>query len=1047
MRAHTDFRMLSILAAALVACSEAGPRDAGTPGSPRGPEPSATLGAESRYEQIQRLQANAGPEFAVVESSAGVLSAHNPTSGLNVLFEPGRVALLSAPEDGRLAAPFELNAAAWGCAGAMLTLDVAVPRRDADGAVTYPHADFDEWYRNGPLGIEQGFTIRALPSCAARGEPLVIRLRFSAVEGSIAEVSEDGRAALLSTPGQRRLHYTDAFARDAAFVEQGVRISNDPALALVIDASHAQLPLTVDPLGWDIRELLESNIFPGGAPWAEQLFGQALGVSDRTLIVGAPGDSTQAWAAGAAYVFTRAPNNDPGLGRRWEPQQKLQAADGARADSFAAAVAVSGDLALVGAPNDDDNGSDTGAAYLFVRSGASWRQLQKLVPTDASAGSHFGASVAISGGTVVVGAPAQASGAFAEVGAAYVYGRASSTWALQRKFTPDKALVQTGLHFGAAVAAASTTVAIGRDNVNKGGVDWFTRTGATWSTTSSTLSSSVAHFGSALSMDENLTVIGAFGDATKGAEAGAVTTVRTTAPTKILAQVTAPDGVARDRFGFAVSLAESRLLVGAPGAGVDCAQDAGKVYVFTWDGSAWVNPQKRVDPTWFDCASGCGTPPPPPESYPTNTAYGPQAQRLGMAVAAVENAILSGGPGRSEYKCLGTAKTGAVIEEEYLLSNASPCTSADQCFSGYCVEGVCCKSACSGPCRSCLAELKDPALSFGGDWVTGVCGEVKAGTDPKNGCTASGTFCGSGDECSGYGSCVAGHPFGTACGPTTADCLTQTTIGSNYACSNFQCVPFFTLDCAPGYSCKNGHCNSGCSAAADCAPGYECSMGVCKLGEGAACQLDDQCSSGVCDSGKCCVPSPLYGCLTPPGEACTSDAQCFTGHCADGVCCDTACDGPCRVCALPGSVGTCTAASNDPADPAGSCAPEGGAGGEGGAAGESGAGGVSGDSQADAGRAGESQGGDGGEVSGEGGAPTGEGGTAGASETAGGSNGYLECVPACPATLVCDHQLGLCRDILVRACGCRVIGARRTPLASAGVLLLIAAMVARRRRR
>jgi len=1045
MHARAEIRIISIVAVALVACSEAGPRDAGALGNPRRPEPaSARLGSESRAEQIQRLQANAGPEFAVVESSAGVFSAHNPRSRLNVVFERGRVALLSAPEDGRVAAPFELNAATWGCSSAMTTIDAAVPRLDAEGLVTYAHADFDEWYRNGPLGLEQGFTIRTLPSCAARGEPLVIRLRFSAVEGSIAEVSEDGRAALLSTPGERRIHYTDAFARDAAGVEHGVRISNDPALALVVDASHAQLPLTVDPLGWDIQQLIESNDFPGAARWAEQRFGQALGVSDRTLIVGAPGDAEKALAVGAAYVFTRNPNKDPSLGKRWEPQQKLRPAAGAQADSFGAAVAISGDLALVGAPNKDDNGSDTGAAYLYARSGTSWAQVQKLVPADAAAGSHFGAAVAIAGGTVVVGAPTQASGTLPEVGAAYVYGRAGSTWVLQRKLTPDKALAQAGLHFGAAVAAASATVAVGRDSASKGGVDWFTRTGAIWSATSNTLSSNVPHFGSALSMDENLTVIGAYGDASKGAETGAVTTVSTTAPTKILAQLIAPDGVAQDRFGFAVSLAESRLLVGAPGAGVNCVQDAGKVYVFTWNGSAWVNPQKRVDPTWFDCVTSCQMPLPAPLPYPTNSSNGPQSQRLGMAVAAVDNAILSGGPGRSEYKCQGTAKTGAVIEEEYLLSNASSCTTGDQCFSGYCVEGVCCKSSCDGPCRSCLADRKDPALSFGGDWVTGVCGEVKAGTDPKDGCTATGTFCGSGDQCSGYGSCVTAHPFGTPCGPTTADCLTQTSVASNYACSNYQCVPFFTLDCAPGYSCKNGHCASGCAASIDCAPGYECRKGACKLGKGAACQVDDQCSSGVCSAGKCCSPSPLYGCLTPPGEACASDTQCFTGHCVDGVCCDTGCDGPCQACALPDSPGTCSAVLNDPRDPAGSCAPEAGAGGEGGTAGESGAGGTSGDTQTDAGRAGESQGGEGG--GGEGGAG-GAGGASGASEAAGTGNVYFECAPACPATLVCDHQIGQCRDILVSACGCRAVGGRRTPLSSAGALLLLAAIAVRRRQR
>ena len=86
-------------------------------------------------------------------------------------------------------------------------------------------------------------------------------------------------------------------------------------------------------------------------------------------------------------------------------QQKLVASDAADSDQFGCSVAISGETVVVGAPFDDGaGGSDQGSAYVFVRSGGVWSQQQKLLASDAAAGDQFGNSVAISGETVVVGA-------------------------------------------------------------------------------------------------------------------------------------------------------------------------------------------------------------------------------------------------------------------------------------------------------------------------------------------------------------------------------------------------------------------------------------------------------------------------------------------------------------------------------------------------------------------------------------------------------------------------------------------------------------------
>ncbi len=99
----------------------------------------------------------------------------------------------------------------------------------------------------------------------------------------------------------------------------------------------------------------------------------------------------------AAYVFTRA-------GTSWSQQAKLTAADGAANDRFGTRVAISGNAAVIGAILDDDKCDNSGSAYVFTRSGASWSQQAKLTAADGAADDVLGWSVALSGDTAVIGA-------------------------------------------------------------------------------------------------------------------------------------------------------------------------------------------------------------------------------------------------------------------------------------------------------------------------------------------------------------------------------------------------------------------------------------------------------------------------------------------------------------------------------------------------------------------------------------------------------------------------------------------------------------------
>jgi hypothetical protein len=132
---------------------------------------------------------------------------------------------------------------------------------------------------------------------------------------------------------------------------------------------------------------------------AGDYFGASVAVSGNTAIIGAYGDDDKGSGSGTAYVFVRAADGT------WSQQAKLTADDGASWDVFGCSVAVSGDTAVIGAYADDDKGSASGSTYVFVRAtGGAWSQQAKLTADDGAASDWFGYSVAVSGDTAVIGA-------------------------------------------------------------------------------------------------------------------------------------------------------------------------------------------------------------------------------------------------------------------------------------------------------------------------------------------------------------------------------------------------------------------------------------------------------------------------------------------------------------------------------------------------------------------------------------------------------------------------------------------------------------------
>ncbi|MCH7819670.1 MAG: T9SS type A sorting domain-containing protein, partial [Candidatus Marinimicrobia bacterium] len=148
---------------------------------------------------------------------------------------------------------------------------------------------------------------------------------------------------------------------------------------------------------------------------AEDHFGFSVTISGDYAVVGAGYDDDIGDQSGSAYVFKR-------TGTSWTQEAKLLPSDGAALDHFGSSVSISGDYAVVGATGDDDNAPDAGSAYLFKRSGTSWTQEAKILASDGATGDYFGlsGSASISGDYAVVGAfDADDNGSGS--GSAYVY--------------------------------------------------------------------------------------------------------------------------------------------------------------------------------------------------------------------------------------------------------------------------------------------------------------------------------------------------------------------------------------------------------------------------------------------------------------------------------------------------------------------------------------------------------------------------------------------------------------------------------------------------
>jgi hypothetical protein len=387
-------------------------------------------------------------------------------------------------------------------------------------------------------------------------------------------------------------------------------------------------------------------------------FGYSVALSGDTLVVGAPfedsGDtgingnqgSNAAPGAGAAYVFVRT----AGV---WTQQAYLKASNTGAGDNFGFGVALSGDTLVVGAPGEaggatgvngnqgDNSAPGAGAAYVFVRTAGVWTQQAYLKASNTGAGDNLGFGVALSGDTLVVGAPGEAGGATGVngnqldngapgAGAAYVFVRTAGNWTQQAYLKASN--TDAGDRFGWSVALSGDTLAVGAigeassaTGVNgdpgnnsaslAGAAFVFVRSGGVWTQQAYLKASNTDAgdlFGWSAALAGDTLVIGAIGETSKstgvngdqrddsapGAGA-AYAFVRSGGVWTQQAYLKASNAGAVNGFGHSVSLSGETLVIGAPAEasaatgvngnqGDNSAPGAGAAYVFGRTVGVWV---------------------------------------------------------------------------------------------------------------------------------------------------------------------------------------------------------------------------------------------------------------------------------------------------------------------------------------------------------------------------------------------------------------------------------------------------------------------------
>ena len=507
---------------------------------------------------------------------------------------------------------------------------VVAPQASAN-RVEYHRGPLTEWYVNGPVGLEQGFTL-AEPPAPTRDKPLTLAF---AVAGTLT-VSSDrtGRGALLKrSDGTVALRYSGLTAHDSLGRElpASMRIERD-RLLLQVDDEDAQYPVIIDPF-------IQQAKLTGSDSEAIDEFGTSVAFSGDTIVVGSIRGNGVVANTGAAYVFEK-----PAVG--WTgnlvESAKLIASDVTATNAqFGSSVAIDGDIIAVGthaafaayvfekptggwagvltenakltAPGGPNrtvaiSGSTVVAsspfnvpgAFVYVKPAVGWAgtltESAKLIPSDGGAGDTFGRSIVMRGDVIVAGAPQDEPAGGIDHGSAYVFVKSASGWSgtltesarLVASDTADFDLLgwSVALNDGTIVAGAP-----GAGGSNNGAVYVFEKPALGWSGTLTERAKLVAsdgggNLGVSAAISGNTVAAGAFIDNAIAGKAyifirppGGWSGIRTENQT-IPAPASSSGSTGGPRFGAAAAASGGTVVISESRERVGFNNSQGAVYIF-----------------------------------------------------------------------------------------------------------------------------------------------------------------------------------------------------------------------------------------------------------------------------------------------------------------------------------------------------------------------------------------------------------------------------------------------------------------------------------
>jgi len=527
------------------------------------------------------------PAYAAA-AAAGGFAFQNAENGYSAFVDAGGLRVASGGD------AWSLSVAGIGRGAASEAFGPATATATAN-RVEFDYGAVSQWFVNGPLGVQQGFTLDARPGGGAGG-PLVIDLALGG--GLVASADAGGAGVTLSRPdGSAALAYGGLIAYDAtgaAFpASMSVTTADDgsQSLSIRVDDAGAQYPLVVDPY-------VQQAKLVGTASGSIQFFGSsvALAAGGSTAVIGAR-SSGVGTVRGSAYVFTRS-------GTTWTERTRLLPSDGFQGDDFGSATAITADggTIVVGARGAQVGGkAGQGALYVFNGGGASWTQVQKIAAADGAAGDALGFSAAVSAdGTVIAAGAVTANGGR---GAVYVFGRtAPTTWAQGAKLTAFDAAPNAIYGFSTAISGDGATVIVGSPNAAVGG---NAQQGAVYAYSQGVGVKLVAPdgrsndgFGTsvATNYDGSIALVGSpFADVDGKADQGsAYAYFRSATSWSPAVKITAADGAASNGFGAAVAMSADGLTaaVTANFANVGANSRQGAVYLLARNGAAFTQTAK-----------------------------------------------------------------------------------------------------------------------------------------------------------------------------------------------------------------------------------------------------------------------------------------------------------------------------------------------------------------------------------------------------------------------------------------------------------------------